>query len=299
MSISEEICIFARSNNKIMKTSKDVIQVGDIVYVDSSKNINYCSPTEWEASLGKPIGVVAIPRDFLPDSPEMRIISLFEVGYYKKKEAKIHNGDCWCLESKPDEISSLSYYHFICNELDVEKNAIVKKRGVFLCSDKFNTQLNPYDKGYGWKTVNDLIVPSPYKEDDSFNEQFIDKRYFPIKRKLNPLTDFNGKGNTDILCDLKFYPAANACKEYKAYKGDKLKWYLPSIGELVVYFHDFNKINASIEKVGGLPISRVQVYWSSTQYSSRNALSLHPNIGFMFPAGKQFINLVRPFTKIN
>ena len=139
------------------------------------------------------------------------------------------------------------------------------------------------------------IAPSPYKEDGSFNEQIKDNTYFPFDGKLNPFTDFNGKENTDILVGLgTAYTAANAARKYKAYDGDTLEWYLPSAGELAVYFHDFEKINTGIIKVGGVRLGNGQ-YWSSNEYSYYYALPLSVYSGDLNKFAKNNSCNVRPF----
>ena len=274
------------------------IEVGSIAYVDSSSNLKYCSPDEWETSLGTPVGVVAIPANFLPDSPEMRLISVYSVDSSGTRNETGETTVKWCSAYTYD-VPELDAYFRKGPCLDVVSNTITGPSGLNLCSDKFTTQLNPYDPGYGWNTTGTSIAPSPYKEDGSFNEQFIDNTYFPTSDgKLNPLTDFNGKENTDILVGIgTAYTAANAARKYKAYDGDTLEWYLPSIGELAVYFHDFNKIKNAISKVGGLQISG-SYYWSSSEFSSSYAMTLGTTAGTLTNRGKDNTIYVRPFARI-
>ena len=267
------------------------IEVGSIAYVDSSSNLKYCSSDDWESSLGTPVGVVAIPANFLPDSPEMRIIAIYSAG---TRETYLY----WCSANTYD-VPELENYYDDGPCLDIDSNTITGFTGNCLCSDKFSNQLNPYDPGYGWKTTKKNIAPSPYKEDGSFNEQFIDNTFFPVDGRLNPFTDFNGKENTDILVGLgTAYTAANVARKYKAYDGDTLEWYLPSIGELAVYFHDFRKINAAIAKAGGLKISD-GYYWSSSEYSAFYALIVSPYDGTVSHLGKNSSYSGRPFALIS
>ena len=275
------------------------IEVGSIAYVDSSSNLKYCSPDDWSSSLGIPVGVVAIPTNFLPDSPEMRLIAIYSVDSAgtRNENDTWQTKSKWCSASTYD-IPELDNYYYQGPCLDVDSNTITGSIGNSLCSDRFNVQMNPYDDGYGWNTTGKTIAPSPYKVDGSFNEQFIDNTFFPVDGRLNPFSDFKGKENTDILVGLgTAYTAANAARKYKAYDGDTLEWYLPSAGELAVYYHDFNKINAAIAKAGGLKLSD-GYYWSSSEYSSGTAMGLYPGYGVQGPNYKYTVDYVRPFAQI-
>ena len=273
------------------------IEVGSIAYVDSSSSLKYCSPDDWDSSLGTPVGVVAIPANFLPDSPEMRLIAIYSVDSAGTRDETGQAESKW-FSANTYDIPELENYSNSGPSLDVESNTITGSNGKWLCSDRFSDKLNPYDPGYGWYSTAATFVPSPYKSDGSFNEQFIDNTYFPVNGYLNPHTDFKGKENTDILVGLgTAYTAANAARKYKAYDGDTLEWYLPSIGELAVYFHDFNKINNAISKVGGVEMRR-STYWSSSETSSITAKYLNIINGVVQNPYKKINNYVRPFARI-
>ena len=275
-------------------------KVGDIAYVDSLSNLKYCSPDEWESSLGTPVGVVAIPANFLPDSPEMRLIAIYGVDSAGTRNETGETFSMWHHSTTRYDAPELDNYYYQGPGLDIESNTIIDSQGYYRCSDKFTAQLNPYDPGYGWySTTGKIIAPSPYKSDGSFNEQFIDNTFFPYNGYLNPHTDFNGKGNTDILVGLGTdYTAANVARKYKAYDGDTLEWYLPSAGELAVYFHDFNKINNAISKVGGVELRR-STYWSSSETSNDGALRLRITNGTLSGYSKIGNYSVRPFVLIS
>ena len=269
-------------------------KVGDIAYADSSSNLKYCSPDDWSSSLGTPVGVVAIPANFLPDSPKMRLIAIYSVDSAGTRNETGQTKSRW-FSSNTFDIPELDNYYTDGPCLNVDSNTINGHNGNYLCSDKFTAQMNPYDDGYGWYTTAITIAPSPYKEDGSFNEQFIDNTFFPYYGYLNPFTDFKGKENTDILVGIgTAYTAANAAKKYKAYNDDTLEWYLPSIGELAVYYHDFNKINAAIAKAGGVKLGGF-IYWSSSESTNRYALTLNNSIGYLNNYDKKNNYYVRPF----
>ena len=88
-------------------------------------------------------------------------------------------------------------------------------------------------------------APSPYNEDGSRNPL-----YYFSGPGINPLSDFDGKGNTEILIksisDLSWktsetiinssyefdYPAAACCWRYRTIGTKQGDWYLPGMGEL-------------------------------------------------------------------
>lgn len=272
-------------------------KVGDIAYIDYLGNLQFCATEEWSSLIGEPVGVVAIPANFLPNSPEMRLIALYDVDSYGARDEEGLTVLTWS-SAYPYDIPELDNYYTNGPSLNIKKNVIRSSNGKYLCSDKFPCQMNPYDWEYGWATTDGNIAPSPYKEDGSFNEQFINNTYFPVRYKLNPCTDFKGKENTDILAGIgTAYTAANAARKYKAYDGDTLEWYLPSAGELAVYFHDFNKINAAISRTNGVKMAP-SFYWSSSECSNHTALFLSAFSGYLNSAKKNFSNHVRPFTHI-
>ena len=49
------------------------------------------------------------------------------------------------------------------------------------------------------------------------------------------------------------------------------KWWQPSMGELMMIFANFNKINYSLSLITGAELLVRDVYWSSSEYSSANA----------------------------
>ena len=274
------------------------IPVGSIAYADSSNSLKYCSPDDWESSLGTPVGVVAITANFLPDSPEMRLIAIYSVDSAGTRNETGQTGSKWCSANTYD-VPELDNYYYYGPSLDIDSSTITGHSGNYLCSAIFTAQMNPYDPGYGWYSTGTDIAPSPYKENGSFNEQFIDNTFFPVDGRLNPFTDFNGKENTDILVGLgTAYTAANAARKYKAYNDDTLEWYLPSAGELAVYFHDFRKINAAIAKASGVQMKSSLYCWSSSECSNKVAMTLNTFSGYLNPVNKHINYCVRPFASI-
>jgi hypothetical protein len=64
------------------------------------------------------------------------------------------------------------------------------------------------------------------------------------------------------------YVAANVAKNYKIENVGDIDWYLPSVGELGVMITRFNKINKTIEMLGGNKLPINDRMWTSTEYSA-------------------------------
>ena len=103
------------------------------------------------------------------------------------------------------------------------------------------------------------------------------------------------------------YPAASCCDMFYTegtYQGD---WYLPACGELGYIMPSFNKINDAIDKMHtaygssvGVDLRNDNLYWSSTEYSSKYARYVGANYGGVNSGSKDgnFI-YVRAFLKVS
>ncbi|GAK38273.1 Lcl domain-containing protein [Bacteroides graminisolvens] len=59
------------------------------------------------------------------------------------------------------------------------------------------------------------------------------------------------------------------------------KWWLPSIGELLMMSANFNKINYALSLITGAEFLKLDAYWSSSENSSPNAWFMNFSQGFM------------------
>lgn len=59
------------------------------------------------------------------------------------------------------------------------------------------------------------------------------------------------------------------------------KWWLPSLGELMMIYANFNKINYALSLITGAELLVRDAYWSASEHSSANAWSLHLSYGYM------------------
>ena len=138
--------------------------------------------------------------------------------------------------------------------------------------------------------------PSPYFTDGSRNPAYYQTT--TPSSTANYLSDFNGKGNTQILCDLAtaqsdwktadtienndtkgYYPAACCCWRFHTDGTNQGDWYLPAAGELGYVAARFKSINDTIsllidsygESIGQGSYSS---FWSSSESVYNSAVKL-------------------------
>lgn len=124
------------------------------------------------------------------------------------------------------------------------------------------------------------FIPSPYLEDGSRYKGYYIIRY----SESNCLSDFDGFGNTKVLCDLAtaqsdwktastitndyaggYSPAACCCWRYHTTGTNQGDWYLPAIGELGYLIVRLKTINTSISNIGGVTVDTSLNVWSSSE----------------------------------
>lgn len=67
------------------------------------------------------------------------------------------------------------------------------------------------------------------------------------------------------------------------------KWWLPSLGELMMIYANMQKINYALSLIAGATPLTESWYWSSTEYSATYAWSLDLSVGYM-GAGTKAVN---------
>ena len=103
--------------------------------------------------------------------------------------------------------------------------------------------------------------------------------------RLTALDDWTGKANTAVQiihpeCSGESY-APGFCSKYSrpnanGYGLTADKWWLPSLGELMMIFANMNKINYALSLINGATSLAQAVYWSSTEYNERHGWALFP-----------------------
>ena len=109
------------------------------------------------------------------------------------------------------------------------------------------------------------------------------------------LNDWTGKTSTAAQithneCKTESY-APGFCASYERVNanGQGLtagKWWLPSLGELMMIYANMRKINYALSLINGATQLAETWYWSSTEYSATNAWGLHLGDGYAFDYAK-------------
>lgn len=119
--------------------------------------------------------------------------------------------------------------------------------------------------------------------------------------------DFAGRANTTAIIrestssnvtNTEGY-AAGFCNKYSRtnVNGEGLtagRWWLPSEGELMMIWANFDKINYALSKISGATKLGLSWYWSSTQNSTNNAWRLSMGDGSVGDGYKFYPSSVRP-----
>lgn len=112
--------------------------------------------------------------------------------------------------------------------------------------------------------------------------------------RITALNDFAGRANTTAIINgstsinvtnTEDY-AAGFCNKYSRTNANGKgltagRWWLPSMGEMVMIWANFDKINYALSKISGATQLQATWYWSSTQYSAGTAWYLYLLDGYM------------------
>lgn len=267
--------------------------VGDVAYWDGS-SVKTTPLSNWNTSLGTPVGVVVVPEGFAPDG-KARIVSLLYVDASGNTTTSYESMK-W---SNVSVDTSLTNY----TRVPITDNAGSTSYGSdeygYLPSDKFTGATSFVDpKAKYSDNLNvfgtSILIPSPYLGDvpnPEYNKV--------ISGYNNVLSDFNGLSNTETLVGLGAdYVAANAAYKYND-GASNLQWYLPAMGELGYLMPRFNEINSVITALGGVAVNDSNGFWSSSEYSSRYAYILDAYDGPVPCNGKKIFYYVRPFATLD
>lgn len=107
--------------------------------------------------------------------------------------------------------------------------------------------------------------------------------------RVTALNDWAGKANTTAQvthseCNTASY-APGFCNLYSRTNANGYgltagKWWLPSLGEMMMIYVNMTKINYALSLITGATQLQETAYWTSTQYSAPNAWYLYLNFGY-------------------
>ena len=295
--------------------------VGDIAYLDGNV-IKTVKRSEWNNSLGTPFGIVAIPEDFLPDG-KARIISLDwanENGGHSDIPVPMRWSELYYADEQLTDTLWLPVISPLSSDSDIQ---ILHPYVIgYLPSDSFSGALSNdnvsryiFTEEFFKET---FYIQSPYKDkdNDKLNNFYYQTFYSSFSESvpgnnikfLNALGDFDGmKNTTRVLSVTQTHTTVNACNNYSDNVAN-LKWYLPSIGELGVFFARMNEINETLILLGKQIIDNntENIYMASSTilpYQSEGVINYFYYYLYHFCGGVSYerditnqIFVVRPFS---
>ena len=266
------------------------------------------------------IGVCVIPSNFLPDG-KARIMSLKEMDYNNPESGSLQHVEMYFgqfgVNTKIENKTTFT---------TIDPNAIDSYKGTtigyntegYLPTDRKDDVFQPekenkVDKGTTWHKTAGVYLPSPYMVVNG-------KEVLCPQYNSGALSDFDGKGNTDILTKLHTVEdwktvdkitngigsdcatAAVCCARYKTEGTQSGDWYLPSIGELGFIMPRFNEIQGSLQALGSdrtRTLTTSLYYWSSSEYSNKNSFLWRIIDGYIYPGwGKNYSNSIFAFLMV-
>lgn len=267
------------------------ISLCDIAYWDGSA-VRTVSQSEWNSSLGTPVGVVVIPSGMLPDGKARMVGLKYATSDGTSSDSPVDLR--WTDDGYYTADTSLTNYFRVPTTDNAGSTSTGSDQGGYFPSDnRTGTQsyVDPLANYRGWTPW----VPSPYLGDNrTFNPEYSN----------SALSDFDGLGNTQILVGLTGiikYMAPNACWNYDGGVSDtNIQWYLPAAGELGFLVCRLKAINEAITTVGGVAVPVVNdIFWSSTEYSGDDAYGVRAYSGVVSNFTKGSPGYARPFAIIN
>ena len=129
-----------------------------------------------------------------------------------------------------------------------------------------------------------MLVVAPTDEAMTWSSEAVSGGGTTTSDRLTALNDWNGKQNTasqitKAACSSNAY-APGYCANYSRVNanGQGLtagKWWLPSLGEMMMIYANMTKINYALSLISGATQLQEAAYWTSTEYSAPYAWYLY------------------------
>ena len=310
--------VFDSTDNKVY--CNHYVNPIDIVLYDKNaaklvivKNADF-SAEKYPSEGYTPVGVVVVPasHDVYGDG-SCGVMSLVNMSCDTPDIGSTAIGSiCWGYNNLDiDTLPNLNQAPYVgrCNTPGDETSTVVgKDKVVYVPSDQFENNSSAYqcphdlNAYYDSEDSSEYAAPSPYLTDGNRNPAYYQTT--SPSSTSNCLADFNGKQNTQILCDLAksqadwktastienrstegYYPAACCCWRFYTEGTKQGDWYLPACGELGYVVARFKTISDTISLLTsayGSSISSFVLnisYSSSSEYSTSLARYVYFNSG--------------------
>lgn len=135
-----------------------------------------------------------------------------------------------------------------------------------------------------------ILVVAPTEESLYWSSAEVSAGGKTTTDRLTALDDWTGKANTAVQithpeCSGENY-APGFCSKYSRPNANGWgltagKWWLPSLGELMMIYANINKINYALSFINEATSLAKSGYWSSTEYTGRHGWALFPGNGIV------------------
>ena len=302
--------------DKVYYNPSRIIQAGEIVYLANSR-LCVSKIDDWSTSLGTAQAVVVVPSNHTTDGT-VRVMSLKSMRYDTPSSGGANQGIYW--GGYGTDLSALTNYTKIPTTDNSQGTTTGSNSYGYLPSSNsaFTSATCVKDITTKYKG-NTPYIPSPYLKDGSQNSAYIENASDGLLSGVNALSDFDGSGNTSILCSAAtgqtdwrtasaitndsstgYYPAACCCYRYGTEGIPSGNWYLPACGELCYIIPRFKEINNALSAITGAVLLDTSLnYWSSTEYDSYSARRVSTYRGYVYGDSKSSYSYVRAFAALS
>lgn len=136
-----------------------------------------------------------------------------------------------------------------------------------------------------------ILVVAPTEEAMTWSSAAVSGGGTTTSDRVTAMNDWNGKTNTAAQithaeCSSNAY-APGFCHQYSRVNANGKgltagKWWLPSLGEMMMIYANMTKINYALSLISGATPLQENWYWTSTEYNAANAWLLYLNNGYAY-----------------